>query len=133
MKRFALMTAAAAMSAGLAAAQDTEVVPATPQNLEPIPMQSEETIVSDGNVIQSDDAIVEGQVVDGHIVNGSVVPPAPVYHQHQGQTVYTQPTYQQRPVRRTVRRSSNRRGVFGRMMELERRKNAWLRRTFLNR
>lgn len=35
--------------------------------------------------------------------------------------------------RSTVRRSSNRGGFFNRMMELERRKNAWLRRTFLNR
>ena len=66
------------------------------------------------------------------------VPPAPeaakteaVTVQQSEATVYSpvQSTYN-RPV---VRRSSRNDTFFGRMMELERRKNAWLRRTFLNR
>ena len=55
--------------------------------------------------------------------------PEPVI-MHETTVAPTTPTYTRR-TRRSY--SSSQQSLFGRMMELERRKNAWLRRTFLGR
>ena len=103
MKKLAL--AAALVVTGTSFAQEGAVPPA-PESLQPIPAQTDGTVVS-GPVV------TEGQIVQQQ----------PVVYSQQATTTY----------RRPVVRRSSRQGVFGRMMELERRKNAWLRRTFLNR
>lgn len=70
----------------------------------------------------------------------SVVPPAPdadnatiVPEVTDDATNEEQETVVRGQYRRTTMRSPKRQTVFSRLMELERRKNAWLRRTFLNR
>ena len=137
MHKLTLAAVALMSSAGIAAAQDDTTPPAP---LEPVPMQSDAsgTVIVDevqaipqGEVIQQGEVINNGTVIndgtvisDGTVYNGTMQQGQPVYTQQSRSTVYRQPV-------RQVRRTSN--GFFGRMMELERRKNAWLRRTFLNR
>lgn len=65
--------------------------------------------------------------------NDSVVPPAPGTEQTTETTVQSEDKVIRGQSQRVVRRSRSNDTFFGRMMELERRKNAWLRRTFLNR
>ena len=139
MHKVTLAAIALMTSVSFASAQE-ETVPPAP--LEPVPMQdgtSGQVIVEDAQPIQQGTIVNEGTVVQqGTIVEDGAIQQGQIIHDgstiQQGQPIYTQQaqatTYRQ-PVRRVSSRRSS--GFFGRMMELERRKNAWLRRTFLNR
>lgn len=116
MKKLAL--AAALVVTGTSFAQEGEVPPA-PEALKPIPAQADGTVVS-GPVVTEGQVVTDGQIItEGPVVQQQ----QPMVYSQQATTTY----------RRPVVRRSSRQGIFGRMMELERRKNAWLRRTFLNR
>ena len=80
---------------------------------------------------------VEGEKVAQNevVYDNSYVPPAPsqgvVIMDSSAHTTVGQPVYQTQS--RSYQQPQQRQNMFQRMMELERRKNAWLRKTFLNR
>ena len=133
MQRFAFAALALVSTAGFATAED--VVPPAPAAIEPVPMQAADNVIVSESPVVHDHGVMQDQgvIVQDH---GVVVQDQGVVVQD-SQPVYQQPVYQQQTqattYRQPVRRSTRSQGVFGRMMELERRKNAWLRKTFLNR